>query len=163
MEWGALKPSAVGLASSKYTSFLILLVFYSLHLNIHLARERDISCLTYLLDAVYRLNTFPIIHVGFIHALLNALALTPLLERFEREHGTLTTIALFFGRAYLPLLSVSICLFFSETLSHEFQRIALSTLPGGLYILVERVILRGDTAVLGARYVQIIYNPALRV
>jgi hypothetical protein len=49
---------------------------------------------------VYRINTFPLIHVGFLHALLNVLALTPLLERFEAEHGTLTTIALFFGRMY---------------------------------------------------------------
>jgi glycosylphosphatidylinositol transamidase len=47
---------------------------------------------------VYRLNTYPIIHTGFFHALLNALALTPLLERFEAEHGTLTSIALFVGR-----------------------------------------------------------------
>lgn len=47
---------------------------------------------------VYRLNTYPIIHTGFFHALLNTLALTPLLERFEAEHGTLTSIALFVGR-----------------------------------------------------------------
>lgn len=48
--------------------------------------------------AVYRLNTYPIIHTGFFHAILNAVALTPLLERFEAEHGTLTSIALFVGR-----------------------------------------------------------------
>lgn len=47
---------------------------------------------------MYRLNTYPIIHTGFFHAVLNALALTPLLERFEAEHGTLTSIALFVGR-----------------------------------------------------------------
>jgi membrane associated rhomboid family serine protease len=41
-----------------------------------------------------------LIHTGFFHALLNALALTPLLERFEAEHGTLTSIALFVGRKY---------------------------------------------------------------
>lgn len=50
--------------------------------------------------AVYRLNTYPIIHTGFFHAILNAVALTPLLERFEAEHGTLTSIALFVGREY---------------------------------------------------------------
>lgn len=49
---------------------------------------------------MYRLNTYPLIHTGFFHALLNALALTPLLERFEAEHGTLTSIALFVGRKY---------------------------------------------------------------
>ena len=31
---------------------------------------------------------------------MNILALTPLLERFESEHGTLTSLALFFGREY---------------------------------------------------------------
>jgi Rhomboid family len=50
---------------------------------------------------VYRLNTFPFIHLGIFHALVNILALTPLLERFEAEHGTLTTLALFAGREYL--------------------------------------------------------------
>lgn len=47
---------------------------------------------------VYRLNTYPFIHTGFFHTLFNALALTPLLERFEAEHGTLTAVALFIGR-----------------------------------------------------------------
>jgi hypothetical protein len=32
--------------------------------------------------------------------LFNVIALTPLLERFEAEHGTLTSLALFFGREY---------------------------------------------------------------
>lgn len=47
---------------------------------------------------VYRLNTYPLIHRGFFHALLNTLALVPLLERFEAEHGTLLTGAMFVGR-----------------------------------------------------------------
>jgi len=47
---------------------------------------------------VYRTNTFPLIHTGFLHALLNVIALTPLLERFEAEHGTLMSLLLFFGR-----------------------------------------------------------------
>ena len=50
--------------------------------------------------AVYRLNTFPLIHMGFFHAFLNILALTPLMERFEGEYGTLTSLALFFGREF---------------------------------------------------------------
>ena len=48
--------------------------------------------------AVYRLNTYPLIHLGFFHALLNTFALAPLLERFEAEHGTLLTAAMFLGR-----------------------------------------------------------------
>lgn len=57
---------------------------------------------------VYRLNTYPIIHTGFFHATLNALALTPLLERFEAEHGTLNSIALFLGREFriLPWMNM---------------------------------------------------------
>jgi hypothetical protein len=51
---------------------------------------------------VYRLNTYPFIHVGFFHAFVNLLALTPLLERFEAEHGTLTAVALFVGRMSSP-------------------------------------------------------------
>lgn len=50
--------------------------------------------------AVYRLNTYPLIHMGFFHALLNTFALAPLLERFEAEHGTLLTAAMFIGRMY---------------------------------------------------------------
>ncbi|KAI1996579.1 Glycosyl phosphatidyl inositol protein transamidase complex subunit [Ophidiomyces ophidiicola] len=73
---------------------------------------------------VHRLNTYPLVHQGFIHMFLNVLALTPLLERFEAEHGTLTSLALFFG--------------------------PLSTLPGGLYILFERYVFRGDVAILGS-------------
>lgn len=50
------------------------------------------------LNLVYRTNTFPLVHAGFFHAFMNILALTPLLERFEAEHGTLVTLALFMGR-----------------------------------------------------------------
>jgi membrane associated rhomboid family serine protease len=44
------------------------------------------------------LSTFPLIHLNIFHALVNVVALTPLMERFESEYGTLTTLALFFGR-----------------------------------------------------------------
>lgn len=47
---------------------------------------------------VYRTNTYPFIHLGFFHMVMNVLALTPLLERFESEYGTLTALALFMGR-----------------------------------------------------------------
>lgn len=47
---------------------------------------------------MYRLNTFPLMHLGFFHLIFNVLALTPLLERFEAEYGTLVTLVLFTGR-----------------------------------------------------------------
>ncbi|KAL2751935.1 hypothetical protein ACRALDRAFT_1066384 [Sodiomyces alcalophilus JCM 7366] len=72
----------------------------------------------------YRINTFPFIHVNFIHAVLNLVALTPLLERFETEFGTLTSLALFMG--------------------------PLTTIPAVLYIVLEVFVLRGNTAVMGA-------------
>lgn len=50
------------------------------------------------MHTAYRMNTFPLIHLNFLHALLNVLALTPLMERFESEYGTLTSLAMFFGR-----------------------------------------------------------------
>jgi membrane associated rhomboid family serine protease len=36
--------------------------------------------------------------MNIFHALFNVLALVPLLERFEAEHGTLLTGAIFIGR-----------------------------------------------------------------
>ncbi|KAK0764583.1 hypothetical protein N5P37_002049 [Trichoderma harzianum] len=74
--------------------------------------------------AGYRLNTFPLIHLNFLHAVLNVVALTPLMERFESEYGTLTTLALFFG--------------------------PLTTIPAILYLFIEIAILRANHAVMGA-------------
>ncbi|KKK20052.1 hypothetical protein ARAM_006405 [Aspergillus rambellii] len=76
------------------------------------------------LGTMYRLNTYPLIHTGFFHTFMNLLALTPLLERFEAEHGTLTAVALFIG--------------------------PLSTFPAGIYLLIEKFILHRNTAVVGA-------------
>jgi len=76
------------------------------------------------LGTMYRLNTFPFIHMGFLHMLLNVVCLTPLMERFEAEHGTLNTLAMFMG--------------------------PLATLPAALYILVDMIILRDNTPILGA-------------
>lgn len=73
----------------------------------------------------YRINTFPLIHLNIFHALLNVVALTPLLERFESEYGTLTTLALFFG--------------------------PLTTVPAIAYLIIEMGIFRGNSAVMGAR------------
>ncbi|KAI1758807.1 Gaa1-like protein [Hypoxylon sp. FL1150] len=76
------------------------------------------------LTTMYRVNTFPLIHLNFFHALFNILALAPLLDRFETEFGTLTSLALFFG--------------------------PLTTIPALVYIFLEKLILRGNTAVMGA-------------
>ncbi|KAK3313927.1 hypothetical protein B0H66DRAFT_567403 [Apodospora peruviana] len=73
---------------------------------------------------LYRTNTFPFIHLNIFHAILNILALTPLLERFESEHGTLTSLALFFG--------------------------PFATVPALLYVGLERFVYGGNTVVMGA-------------
>ena len=93
---------------------------------------------------MYRLNTYPLIHLGFLHALLNTLALAPLLERFEADHGTLLTAAMFVGRTHRPELP-------NKLSSINQLSLALSTLPAAAYLLVERGLLRGNTAVMGAR------------
>nr|OQO21804.1 hypothetical protein B0A51_10715 [Rachicladosporium sp. CCFEE 5018] len=76
------------------------------------------------LATLYRLNTFPLLHKNFLHFLLNTIALIPLLERFESEHGTIVTTLLFTG--------------------------AFGYLPGGLYTLLEVFIFRSNSAAVGA-------------
>ncbi|GAP85224.1 putative rhomboid protein 2 [Rosellinia necatrix] len=76
------------------------------------------------LTTMYRVNTFPLIHQNLLHAFFNILALAPLLERFETEFGTLTSLALFFG--------------------------PLTTIPALVYVLLERFLLGGNVAVMGA-------------
>ncbi|KAI9680755.1 MAG: putative rhomboid protease [Caeruleum heppii] len=76
------------------------------------------------LTSLHRLTTYAFIHESLLQLLINLLALTPLLERFEAEHGTLVTFALVSG----PLL----------------------TLPAGLYVVIEKYVLRGNSAILGA-------------
>lgn len=73
---------------------------------------------------LYRMNTFPFIHLNLWHAILNALAIAPLLERFEGEYGTLVCLALFFG--------------------------PLTTLPAFTYVGVEKFVFGGNVAVMGA-------------
>lgn len=50
--------------------------------------------------AVHRLNTYPLVHLGIFHMLFNLVALAPLLERFEKEHGSLLTLLHLLGREY---------------------------------------------------------------
>ncbi|KAK4187828.1 putative rhomboid protein 2 [Podospora australis] len=73
---------------------------------------------------LYRMNTFPFIHLNIFHAIMNALAIAPLLERFEGEYGTLVCLALFFG--------------------------PLTTLPAFLYVGVEKFLVGGNVSVMGA-------------
>ncbi|KIV96354.1 hypothetical protein PV10_00235 [Exophiala mesophila] len=76
------------------------------------------------LSSMYRLNTYPLIHLGFFHMLMDTLCLIPLLERFEAEWGTLNSAALFMG--------------------------PLGQIPAALYLLLDYVVLRDNTPVLGA-------------
>ncbi|KAK0610452.1 hypothetical protein B0T17DRAFT_114040 [Bombardia bombarda] len=76
------------------------------------------------ITTLYRINTFPFIHQNILHTIMNILALTPLLDRFESEYGTLTSLALFFG--------------------------PLTTIPAIIYVIFEMFILKGNTAVMGA-------------
>jgi membrane associated rhomboid family serine protease len=57
--------------------------------------------------AVHRTNTYPFLHTDVFHLVLNLFAVIPMVERFEAEHGTLTSLALFFGRGCTssPLLN----------------------------------------------------------
>lgn len=73
---------------------------------------------------VYRLNTFPLLHRSIFHYLLNTIALLPLLERFESEHGTIVTFLLFTG--------------------------PFGLLPGGLYTLLELFVFHLNGAAIGA-------------
>lgn len=101
---------------------------------------------------MYRLNTYPVIHNGFFHACLNVLALTPLLERFEAEHGTLTAVALFLGRKLISLIGREDLSVVSVGSMLTIFCAALSTFPAGLYILIEKFILHSSTPVTGARF-----------
>ncbi|KAI2634559.1 rhomboid family protein [Xylaria nigripes] len=73
---------------------------------------------------MYRVNTFPLIHLNLLHAIFNVFALAPLLERFENEFGTLTSLALFFG--------------------------PLTTIPALVYVFLERFVMKNNIAVMGA-------------
>ena len=83
------------------------------------------------MNVVYRLNTYPLIHLGFLHALLNTLALVPLMERFEAEHGTLLTAAMFFGRELSTSLSEGSCWL------TDVHQLCLRYLLGAIYWLSE--------------------------
>ncbi|SPQ25831.1 bc48dce1-70fc-44d4-9c6d-90a401e8039b [Thermothielavioides terrestris] len=74
--------------------------------------------------SLYRTNTYPLIHTDMFHLMVNLVSVTPMLDMFEREHGTLTTLALFIG--------------------------PLSTLPALLYVGAEKYVLGLHSPVMGA-------------
>ena len=47
---------------------------------------------------VHRINTYPLVHLGWLHLLLNLVAWVPLAERFEREIGSAKMGGLLLGR-----------------------------------------------------------------
>lgn len=107
---------------------LIILVLYVLSLqtawSVVAWASLKPSAIGIFTGGMYRLNTYPFVHQGFWHMVMNLLALVPLFERFEKECGTLTSAALWLG--------------------------PLATLPGGLYIGIERGVWGGDAQVVGA-------------
>lgn len=127
VQWGALVPQKVNLGTSMFcNSFLI----HKISMNVYPGGRGTQMLITMMLESVYRLNTYPLIHLGFIHVFLNAIALLPLLERFEAEHGTLLTGVIFAGRA-LPSGSPLNCPSFSAKqlfmqLFRQFRRLCIS-------------------------------------
>lgn len=51
---------------------------------------------------MYRTNTYPFLHTDALHLATNLICVVPMLERFEAGQGTLTSLALFFGRESSP-------------------------------------------------------------
>ena len=108
---------------------LIILVFYVLELQSvwSIIQWGSLTPSKLWPSGMHRLNTFPLIHVGIFHMLIDTICLVPLLERFEAEFGTLVTLALFLG--------------------------PFGAIPGVAYAVIEYGIFQGDTPVLGSRYV----------
>ncbi|KAH6649617.1 hypothetical protein F5144DRAFT_11123 [Chaetomium tenue] len=75
-------------------------------------------------STLYRTNTYPLMHIDVFHLTINFLGVVPLLERFEKEHGTLISLALFFG--------------------------PFSTVPALIYVVIERGLLGANTPILGS-------------
>lgn len=81
--------------------------------------------------------------------IMNVFALTPLLERFESEYGTLTSLALFFGRE-THLTTHPFSMLSRKKADKPDENTAFSTLPAFLYILIEKAILHSNNGVMGA-------------
>lgn len=119
--WGALIPKEINIKSCKTLPPQTDPLTISPHAII-LQHPADHVLLS--LQTVYRLNTFPLIHKSFFHLLLNLITLLPLLERFEAEHGTITTFILFTG--------------------------PFGLIPGLIYTFLERFIFNLNTGIVGS-------------
>jgi membrane associated rhomboid family serine protease len=86
-QWGTLYPAEVTFTTGKVLTPVVIMQWATIN-------PTDITDLF----IAHRLSTYPLVHLNFFHALVNVIALTPLIERFEHDHGTLTSFALFFGR-----------------------------------------------------------------
>lgn len=71
-----------------------------------------------------RLTTYPLVHFSFLHIALNLTAFIPLCAKFEKQYGTLRSIAMFLG--------------------------PFESFPGILYSIIDGGILRMDTAIAGS-------------
>jgi membrane associated rhomboid family serine protease len=91
------------------------------------------------------LNTYPFLHIGLFHTIVNILALVTLLDKFEQTNGTITTVAMLLGRKLhlYPLTS-------RDTWTNQY--IAFSTFVGVLYVLLSYVF-HIQYPIQGARYV----------
>lgn len=103
---------------------------------------------------MYRTNTYTFIHMNVFHMIMNVLALMPLLERFESEYGTLTSLALFFGRESSAFLAsrlftihLAVC---APRLTPMFPPVAFSTFPAALYVLSSKYIFHTNDWVMGS-------------
>lgn len=100
-------------------------------------------------SAAHRANTYPFIHAGIISAFLNVLVSAPLIQRFEVQHGTLATLALFFGRELMTREPGNgHAAHFDVDPNHSA---ALSTFPAFLYVLVDKLVFHTNAALMGAR------------
>lgn len=65
------------------------------------------GCWLMLVKIVHRINTYPLVHLGWLHLLLNLVAWVPLSERFEREVGSAKMGGLVLGRELIFFIYVS--------------------------------------------------------
>lgn len=82
------------------------------------------------LEIAHRLNTYPFLHIGLFHTVVNILALVTLLEKFEQTNGTITTVAMLLGRKFLLLI------LWAHATRSTNRCIAFSTFVGVLYVLL---------------------------
>ncbi|KAL7273641.1 putative rhomboid protease [Rhizina undulata] len=109
---------------TKVVALLIAVVHFLVMFGVPIAEYFALDPKKMDLGQMHRLNTYPLVHIGLLHAVFNIVALTPLLERFEREVGTLKTLLLILG----PLV----------------------TFPGMLYLALEFGVFQSREAVAGA-------------